>query len=243
MNRSLLDSVKVIQNTGLLVDGGFIIGFDNDTEDIFDRQIEFITQAAIPNAMVGLLVALPGTPLYKRIQETGRLKPDEHEGTSDQCGYTNIVTILPSRKLFEGYRKVIETLYTPHEYFRRSVEALSRFPHPDSLLARIQHFRGLLALRNLRAKKESTGLLRKLTTLYSFFKGLSAEYKRESLKFMWSVLKNCPDQLPRGIPFIFMGVHYSRFSFEHVLPEIDKTLAQLPEESPKKDEELDVLVV
>ena len=60
--RSLLDSVKLIQNTGLLVYGGFIIGFDNDTEDIFDRQIEFITQAAIPNAMVGLLVALPGTP-------------------------------------------------------------------------------------------------------------------------------------------------------------------------------------
>jgi hypothetical protein len=51
MKRSLLDSVKVIQNAGLLVYGSFIIGFDNDTEDIFNRQIEFITQAAIPNAM------------------------------------------------------------------------------------------------------------------------------------------------------------------------------------------------
>jgi radical SAM superfamily enzyme YgiQ (UPF0313 family) len=129
MKRSLLDSVKVIQNAGLLVYGSFIIGFDNDTEDIFNRQIEFITQAAIPNAMVGLLVALPGTPLYKRLQETGRLKPDAYAGTSDQCGYTNIVTILPSRKPFEGYRKVIETIYTPREYFSRSVEA---FPAPPS---------------------------------------------------------------------------------------------------------------
>ncbi|HYY15786.1 MAG TPA: radical SAM protein, partial [Gammaproteobacteria bacterium] len=180
--RSLLASVKVIQNAGLLVYGGFIIGFDNDTEDIFDRQIEFITQAAIPNAMVGLLVALPGTPLYKRMQETGRLKPDDYEGTSDQCGYTNIVTLLPARTLLEGYRKVIATIYTPHEYFRRSVEAFSRLPHPDSLLARIhnvlalQRVNGLLILRHLRAqnaKKERSGLLMKLTSLCSFFKGLS----------------------------------------------------------------------
>src|SRR6266498_3043909 len=118
--RSLLESVKMIQNAGLLVYGGFIIGFDHDRDDIFDRQIEFITQAAIPNAMVGLLVALPGTPLYKRMQETGRLKPEEYEGTSDQCGYTNMVTRLPARQLLEGYRKVIATIYTPHEYFSRS---------------------------------------------------------------------------------------------------------------------------
>jgi radical SAM superfamily enzyme YgiQ (UPF0313 family) len=243
--RSLLESVKMIQNAGLLVYGGFIIGFDHDTEDIFDRQIEFITQAAIPNAMVGLLVALPGTPLYKRMQETGRLKPDEYEGTSDQCGYTNMVTRLPARQLLEGYRKVIETIYTPHEYFRRSLDALSRLPHPDSRLARIhrvlslQRANGLLILRHLRAKKatkERAGLLRKLTSLYSFFKGLSAEYKRESVKFMWSVLKHCPDQFPRAAPCIFMGIHYSKFSFEHVLPELENTLAQLPEESAANDE-------
>ena len=51
--RSLIGSVHEIQNAGLLVYGGFIIGFDSDTEDIFDRQIEFITEAAIPVAMVG----------------------------------------------------------------------------------------------------------------------------------------------------------------------------------------------
>jgi radical SAM superfamily enzyme YgiQ (UPF0313 family) len=252
MKRSLLDSVKAIQHAGLLVYGGFIIGFDNDTEDIFNRQIEFITQAAIPNAMVGLLVALPGTPLYKRLQETGRLKPDEYAGTSDQCGYTNIVTILPSRKLLEGYRKVIETIYSPHEYFSRSVEAFSRLPHPDSLLARIQNVLYLqrlnasFVLRNIRArrmKKERLGLLRKLIFLYRFFKGLSADYKRESVKFMWSVLKHCPDQFPRVIPFILMGVHYSKFSFEHVLPGLDKTLAELQEESAKHDRSSDVLSV
>jgi radical SAM superfamily enzyme YgiQ (UPF0313 family) len=244
MKRSLLESVQRIQNAGLLVQGGFIIGFDHDTEEIFDRQIEFITQAAIPNAMVGLLIALPGTPLYTRMQETGRLKPDEDTVPGDPIrGYTNIVTILPARKLLEGYRKVIETIYTPHEYFRRTVEALSRLPYPDSLLARIQHFRDLRALRHVNAKRERAALLTKLTLLYSLFKGLSAEYKWESVKFMWSVLKHCPDQLPRAMQFLLMGVHYFRFSFEDVLPELDNALAQLPQESTETPEASEVGIV
>ena len=70
---SLVERVKLIQKAGLQVWGGFIIGFDNDTEGIFERQIEFIAEAAIPNAMIGPLVALPGTPLYARIKQTGRL--------------------------------------------------------------------------------------------------------------------------------------------------------------------------
>jgi hypothetical protein len=40
-----------------------------------------------------------------------------------------------------------------------------------------------------------------------------------------------------------MGVHYSKFSFEHVLPELDKILAELPEESTKQDQSSDVLFV
>jgi hypothetical protein len=80
----------------------------------------------------------------------------------------------------------------------------------------------------------------KLIILYRFFKGLSADYKRESVKFMWSVVEHCPDQFPRVIPFILMGVHYSKFSFEHVLPKLDKTLAELARESTRRDQSSDV---
>src|SRR5207245_3292876 len=62
---NLLDSVKKIQSYGLEVMAGFIVGFDNDPEDIFERQIEFIRESAIPLAMVGLLNALPDTQLWK----------------------------------------------------------------------------------------------------------------------------------------------------------------------------------
>src|SRR5262249_55420689 len=73
---SLLDRIRTIQEAGLIVYGGFIVGFDNDTEDIFDRQIEFISEASIANAMIGPILALPGTPLYERMRREGRLIDD-----------------------------------------------------------------------------------------------------------------------------------------------------------------------
>ena len=65
--RSLLESVHHIQSYGIEVMAGFIVGFDNDPDDVFDRQVEFIDKSAIPLAMVGLLQALPGTQLYRRL--------------------------------------------------------------------------------------------------------------------------------------------------------------------------------
>jgi radical SAM superfamily enzyme YgiQ (UPF0313 family) len=61
MRRNLLDSFRKIQSYGMEVMAGFIVGFDNDPDDIFERQIEFIRESAIPIAMVGLLTALPDT--------------------------------------------------------------------------------------------------------------------------------------------------------------------------------------
>ena len=72
-HRSLLDSVRCIQQHGIEVMAGFIVGFDSDPDDVFDRQVEFIQESAIPIAMVGLLQALPGTQLYRRLGHEGRL--------------------------------------------------------------------------------------------------------------------------------------------------------------------------
>src|SRR5262249_30203576 len=69
--RDLLDSVRKIQSYGMEVMAGFIVGFDNDPDDIFERQIEFIRESAIPLAMVGLLTALPDTQLWRRLDREG----------------------------------------------------------------------------------------------------------------------------------------------------------------------------
>lgn len=73
-------------------------------------------------------------------------------------------------------------------------------------------------------------------------KGLPAEFRRESLKFAWSVLTKCPDQFPGVLSFVYLGAHFCRFSAEHVLPELDKALAQLPEEKEARAEAPSVLV-
>src|SRR6266700_6514019 len=80
--RSLLESVKKIQSYGMEVMGGFIVGFDNDPEDIFERQINFIRESAIPLAMVGLLNALPDTQLWRRLEREVRLLGTDASGNN-----------------------------------------------------------------------------------------------------------------------------------------------------------------
>lgn len=66
-NRDLIASVKKIQQFGLEVQGGFIVGFDNDHPEIFEEITTFIQQSGIVTAMVGLLNAPKGTKLEKKI--------------------------------------------------------------------------------------------------------------------------------------------------------------------------------
>jgi radical SAM superfamily enzyme YgiQ (UPF0313 family) len=84
MRSDLLQSVRKVQSYGMEVMAGFIIGFDNDPEDIFERQINFIRESAIPLAMVGLLTALPQTQLWRRLQREGRLLK-ESTGNNTDC--------------------------------------------------------------------------------------------------------------------------------------------------------------
>lgn len=237
MRRSLVDSVKTIQQSGLMVSAGFILGFDSDGEDIFDRQIEFIRQIAVPNAMVGLLFALPGTPLYKRLEQAGRLHAADSDRFTTQGGFTNIVPVLPRKTLLEGYRRVLQTIYTPHEFFGRLLDSLCRQPGQEatSLARRMQN--GLwLAWHMLRShlirsaaatSYQDAGLLARLQLVWNAFRQLPDEYKREGLKFVWTLLKKRPDQIPNSMYTLFIGSHLYRFTFEHVLPELDARLTQL----------------
>ena len=122
--RDLLDSVRKIQSYGMEVMAGFIVGFDNDPEDIFERQIDFIRESAIPLAMVGLLTALPDTQLWRRLRREGRLL-NESSGDNTE-GSLNFVPRMDTALLVEGYRKILRTIYSPAEYYRRALDCLSR---------------------------------------------------------------------------------------------------------------------
>jgi radical SAM superfamily enzyme YgiQ (UPF0313 family) len=123
--RSLLENVRRIQSYGMEVMAGFIVGFDNDPEDIFDRQVNFIRDSAIPLAMVGLLQALPGTQLYRRLQNEGRLLQDGH-GNNVDCKLT-FVPRMDAERLLEGYRSIIRQIYHPAVYYARVHDFLAQY--------------------------------------------------------------------------------------------------------------------
>ena len=122
--RDLLESVKKIQAYGMEVMAGFIVGFDSDPEDIFDRQIDFIRESAIPMAMVGLLMALPDTQLWRRLEREGRMLNDSSGNNTD--GSLNFIPIMDKTRLVEGYQRIVRTIYSPAEYYQRALDCLSR---------------------------------------------------------------------------------------------------------------------
>lgn len=118
LGRDLLADVKRLQRAGLEVQGGFIVGFDTDTASVFQRQIEFIQRSGIATAMVGLLQAIPGTRLHRRLQEQGRLcgqcTGDNVDGTS------NITPLMDPQTLRSGYERLLQSIYSPRAYYRRA---------------------------------------------------------------------------------------------------------------------------
>src|SRR5208337_1673949 len=127
--RSLLDSVATIQSYGMQVMGGFILGFYTDGEDIFDRMVEFIQKSGIPVAMVGLLQAMPGTQLFRRLCKEGRILDAGHgDNTDDKL---NFLPAMDATQLVEGYRSVLKRIYSCEAYYERVRLYLSR-THPRS---------------------------------------------------------------------------------------------------------------
>jgi radical SAM superfamily enzyme YgiQ (UPF0313 family) len=116
-SRDLVADVKRIQRAGLQVQGGFIVGFDNDSPTIFQRQIDFIQQSGIVTAMVGLLQAVPGTRLHERLRLQGRLVGDTTGDNVD--GTTNFLTQMNCDTLRDGYRQLMDYIYKPGPYYRR----------------------------------------------------------------------------------------------------------------------------
>jgi radical SAM superfamily enzyme YgiQ (UPF0313 family) len=112
---TILDKVHRIQEAGMDVTCGMILGFDNDQADIFVAQREFIRQARITSTMIGMLHAIPKTPLHARLAAAGRLDPDDQP----ECG-TNVIPLKMSREeLRAGYIQVLNDLYEPEAYFDR----------------------------------------------------------------------------------------------------------------------------
>jgi radical SAM superfamily enzyme YgiQ (UPF0313 family) len=127
-NRDLVEDVRRIQRAGLQVQGGFIVGFDHDLPSIFQRQIDFIQKSGIVTAMVGLLQAPAGTRLYERMKKEGRLRSESSGDNVD--GTTNIIPAMNMTALKEGYRRILDQIYSPAPYYQRVRTFLREYRGP-----------------------------------------------------------------------------------------------------------------
>ncbi len=145
----LFKSVRKIQQKGMQVQGGFILGLDEDDNNAFDGQIEFIQETGIPIALVGLLTALKGTNLWERLERENRLldMPIEINATS-----LNFRPQMDPKTLVEGYLRVIGTIYdsTLENYFDRCLtllENLNPVPHLHKPVSQHALYAGIMGIR------------------------------------------------------------------------------------------------
>ena len=129
LNWDLLAGIKRMQRLGLMVTGGFILGFDNDSPGTFQKQIEFIQESGIIGAMVGLLNAERGTKLYHRLQKENRLIA---ETSGDNTNFSiNFMPKMGMEALMDEYKNIVSFIYSPRHFYDRLITFLSNYKVPD----------------------------------------------------------------------------------------------------------------
>ncbi len=193
----LLNAVRKIQEKGLEVTAGFILGLDSDGEEAFDAQIEFIQQAGIPTAMVGLLSALKGTDLYKRLQNEGRLL-EESSGNNVSVSL-NFRTEMDHEVLIQGYKRVLSTLYDPglKNYFDRCLTMLRRVKSRSRVTPKIGKAEWMALAKSLKRQ-----LLSRQGPAY--------------LKFLSTVLKEKPRAFSDAVRLAILGYHFEKTTSQQI---------------------------
>jgi len=177
------------------VQGGFIVGFDNDTPSIFQRQIDFIQKSGIVTAMVGLLQAPHGTRLYKRLVGEGRLVGEMSGDNVD--GSTNIVPKMNLDTLREGYKRILNQIYAPKFYYERVKTFLQEYKPPK-----------------IRVRLEFAHVLAFLRSIYQLgITGVERVYYWRL--FFWTLLFR-PRLFPLAITLAIYGYHFRKVCEMHI---------------------------
>ena len=192
----LYHAVRKIQQRGMQVQGGFILGLDSDDEGVFDAQIDFIQETGIPVAPIYLLTAVKGTDMYERMKSEGRLL-EAPLGTNAMP--LNFKTELEYGTLIDGYKRVIATLYDPtlENYFSRCLTL----------------FRHLKPVRHLRKPRSRTEIDAAFMVVR---RRLSARQLPAYSKFIARVSKDYPGMLPDAIYLAAMGYHFEKITRQQI---------------------------
>jgi radical SAM superfamily enzyme YgiQ (UPF0313 family) len=172
LRKDSLTQVRVIQESGLWVLAGFIVGFDSDDETIFERQREFIEKASITWAMAGMLQAPPTTALWDRMKKEGRL--NEASLAITNFSAPNFQTTLPLPVLMGGLSKLLFRLYEPKSFFDRAFRSLEVWRTRPT-----QKPPAMPLSYNLRLLANSV-----------WTQGVRSSYRRDYWEFLWKLIRN-----------------------------------------------------
>ncbi|MBA7514706.1 Hopanoid C-2 methylase [subsurface metagenome] len=204
-NRDLVASVKKIQNYGLEVQGGFIVGFDSDPLSIFRSQISFIQSSGIVTAMVGLLNAPRDTALYKRLKEENRLLKDM---SGDNMDFSiNFIPKMNLKTLINGYKHILDTIYAPKQFYERVKIFLQEF--------KPQKRKGAFQFHPYQLE----GLVKSM-----WFLGIRENGRRYYWKFFVSTLLKHPRSFPLSISLAVYGFHFRKVIEKYISPPIEGSL-------------------
>lgn len=199
LNRNLVADIRRIQHAGMQVQGGFIVGFDNDNPYTFQRLIDFIQCSGIVTAMVGILQAPIGTQLYERMEKAGRILKNMSGDNVD--GSTNIIPSMDIEQLKQRYKDLLDHIYSPEVYYQRVTTFLKEYDLPKVKV----HIDLAMIWQNYSAFMRSI-----------FQLGIFGKERRQYWKlFFWTLFKK-PRLFPLAIEFSIYGYHFRKINEQHV---------------------------
>jgi radical SAM superfamily enzyme YgiQ (UPF0313 family) len=209
LRKNNVEQVRIIQEKGLWVLAGFIVGFDSDDETIFARQLDFIDQTAIAWAMAGILMAPPTTALFDRMKREGRLIEDSQ--SIMQFGLPNFRTVLPLPILLRGLCTLLEGLYRPDAFFERAYNSLKVW-QPKAT-----------------QKPPYLGMYYNVRVLWASIwrQGICSSYRRSYWRFLYRMVSSCrrsPAKLWLGFTVLLSAHHfvlYSKVVIKHLEEEAE----------------------
>ncbi len=194
--RDLVKSIKRIYKFGMRVNGGFIVGFDNDPISIFNQQIEFIKNSKIIVAMVGLLNAPRGTKLYRRLKSENRLiKAISGDNTDFSM---NFIPKIDYYILIKGYKTILESIYSPKYYYERVTEFLQEYIPPTR--------------RSGRFRMSDAGAFCKSI----IYLGIIGKERIYYWRLFFSTLLKRPRLFPDAITFAIYGFHFRKIFEKYI---------------------------
>jgi len=205
------ESVQRLITAGLEVMGGFIVGFDEDSPAIFELQRRFIMDAGIPLAMVGLLGALPGTQLWRRLEREGRLR---HHWDGDNFDRPNFDPAMDEETLLVGYRRLLAELYSPEAYYARCRSFIDRAPG--------------LPGRKVRGRSDFVTVGRTIVAA-----GMLGEARGELWKLAQHTVRRAPQHVRWMVAKAVHGEHMLRYTRELVLPRLSQAIADVRREQAR----------